>query len=911
VTTANWTYTYHVVYSGGLTAPTAGASTVSCPAASQIAPTVPTIQDACGRTVSGVLTGHDNAPLCNGDVVWNYTYTACDNVTQVLWTYTYHVVYSGGLTAPAVGSSIVSCPASSQIAPTVPTIQDACGRTVNGVWVSNDPAPSCNGDVVWHYTYTACDNQTTAIWTYTYHVVYSGGLTAPIAGETTVSCPIASQTAPTVPTIQDACGRTVSGVLTGHDVAPTCNGDVVWHYIYTACDGTTTANWTYTYHVIYSGGLTAPTTGASTVSCPSASQVAPTVPTIQDACGRTVSGVWVSNDPAPSCNGDVVWTYRYTACDGTTTANWTYTYHVVYSGGLTAPQAGSSTVSCPSQAVNPGAPADITDACGRTVHAVLVGSTTPPACNGTVVWTYRYTACNGITIADWTYTYTINDNTPPVITSCAPPQSAYANANCQAAVPDFTATTIATDNCGITGKTQVPTAGTLEGMGTTNIVITVTDCAGNNTTCTSTFTVLGNTLNGIVTYNNSSHTPLQGVTVKLTSGSTQLSSQPSGSDGSYSISGLCLGNYTLTATGWPSKVGGINSTDAGQVQYWWVSTFQGTNPIQKVRFDAGDVDGNSGINSNDALEIQLFFVSSYMSPIFSRPPWTYWTDNLYIANNGDPNAGASTISVNLASGPNTVNVLGECTGDFNMSYIPGNNKEVSAFELIYSGTQQTEANQEIEVPVNMVNPTPVSSVSLVMNFPVDMMTIEDVTMKTTIGTLNWAVNGNELRIGWYSTVPFNVDALGDLLTIKLKTTAAFVQGQQIKLTLVPSSLNELADGNYKAISDATLSVPVVVNYPAGINPGADQDMTFQNHPNPFANITTFTYNLPAAGNAIIEIHDLLGRVVMTVLNEQETSGPHILKVDAATLPMGIYVATLKLINNDGVEARTIKIVETK
>jgi hypothetical protein len=88
-------------------------------------------------------------------------------------------------------------------------------------------------------------------------------------------------------------------------------------------------------------------------------------------------------------------------------------------------------------------------------------------------------------------------------------------------------------------------------------------------------------------------------------------------------------------------------------------------------------------------------------------------------------------------------------------------------------------------------------------------------------------------------------------------------------------------------------------------------MTFQNHPNPFANLTTFTYNLPVAGNATIEIHDLLGRVVMTVLNEQQISGPHILQVDATTLPMGIYIATLKLVNNDGVEARTIKIVETK
>src|SRR5258708_13055913 len=105
------------------------------------------------------------------------------------------------------------------------------------------------------------------------------------------------------------------------------------------------------------------------------------------------SAAFVSRTPAtgPTCNGTVVYRYRYTACDLTTTADWTKTYTIIYSGGLTAPANGASTVSCPAQAVNPGAPANILDACGRTVIPVLVGSTTPPVCNGPVKCTYRYT----------------------------------------------------------------------------------------------------------------------------------------------------------------------------------------------------------------------------------------------------------------------------------------------------------------------------------------------------------------------------------------------------------------------------------------------------------------------------------------------------------------------------------------
>jgi hypothetical protein len=152
--------------------------------------------------------------------------------------------------------------------------------------------------------------------------------------------------------------------LVGQDApTPACEGTVVWRYRYTACDGTTTADWTYTYTIDYSGGLTAPANGSSTVSCPSAA-VNPGAPAnITDACGRTVSAVLVGQDaPTPACEGTVVWRYRYTACDGTTTADWTYTYTIDYSGGLTAPANGSSTVTCPSAAVDPGAPANITDA---------------------------------------------------------------------------------------------------------------------------------------------------------------------------------------------------------------------------------------------------------------------------------------------------------------------------------------------------------------------------------------------------------------------------------------------------------------------------------------------------------------------------------------------------------------------
>src|SRR4051812_35282230 len=53
------------------------------------------------------------------------------------------------------------------------------------------------------------------------------------------------------------------------------------------------------------------------------------------------------------CSGYISYTYQYVDCSGLP-FYWTYTYTVNYSGALTAPAAGASTVSCPAAATDPG-----------------------------------------------------------------------------------------------------------------------------------------------------------------------------------------------------------------------------------------------------------------------------------------------------------------------------------------------------------------------------------------------------------------------------------------------------------------------------------------------------------------------------------------------------------------------------
>ncbi|MBK6622571.1 MAG: DUF5011 domain-containing protein [Saprospirales bacterium] len=257
------------------------------------------------------------------------------------------------------------------------------------------------------------------------HTAAPGEVGGPVMTTSTVSCPADAVPPPVLPVVEDVCGNTIPAPVPTitNDLFPAgCVGTRTYTYTYLDNCASQIFIWAYVYTIDYSSGLTPPASTMSTVSCPALASNPGPPANITDACGCTVSAALVGSTSTPdpvTCEGQVVWTYRYTACDGTTTADWTHTYTIDYSGGLTPPTSTISTVACATLASNPGPPANITDACGRTVSAVLVGSTSTPdpvTCEGTVEWRYRYTACDGTTTADWTHTYTIDNNIPPVIT---------------------------------------------------------------------------------------------------------------------------------------------------------------------------------------------------------------------------------------------------------------------------------------------------------------------------------------------------------------------------------------------------------------------------------------------------------------------------------------------------------------
>ncbi len=232
------------------------------------------------------------------------------------------------------------------------------------------------------------------------------------------------------------------------------------------------------------GAFTLTASGAATPandSCGTPTLIGGTAGSI---AGTTVGATGENNTSSaalPSCNGAYsffdVW-YSYTApCTGNVTLSTCGSYDTILSVHTT----------CPTATVNN----QISGACNNDGPVGCTpGSQYVLAVTGGSTYLIRVVGNNGAAAGNaFTLTWSLPDVTPPTITTCAPPQIASANGSCQALVPDFTATTVASDNCSGIVITQSPLAGTTVGLGATPVTITVTDGASNTATCGTTFTV--------------------------------------------------------------------------------------------------------------------------------------------------------------------------------------------------------------------------------------------------------------------------------------------------------------------------------------------------------------------------------------------------------------------------------------
>jgi hypothetical protein len=73
----------------------------------------------------------------------------------------------------------------------------------------------------------------------------------------------------------------------------------------------------------------------------------------------------------------------------------------------------------------------------------------------------------------------------------------------------------------------------------------------------------------------------------------------------------------------------------------------------------------------------------------------------------------------------------------------------------------------------------------------------------------------------------------------------------------------------------------------------------QNYPNPFNPSTTISYSVPKSQFVVLNVYNLLGQLVTTLVNQQQNAGNYSVTFNANKLASGVYVYSLTASSDGG------------
>ena len=404
----------------------------------------------------------------------------------------------------------------------------------------------------------------------------------------------------------------------------------------------------------------------------------------------------------------------------------------------------------------------------------------------------------------------------------------------------------------------------------------LTNVDGTTTSATATLTVNDCFISGTLKYNNLALDPLVGFTVGA-NGKTAITDAL----GAFTIPAVTSGTSPVVITG-PTAPGGINATDAGTVNAWL--SFAPT-AIPSVKYLAGDVD-KLALAAQDAFAIQQNFIAGAAF----TPAWVFY--DALSTTVTPPQIFSSTVNGAPVTG---FNILGMSTGDFNGSYNPNVVGGVSGVVLTPTGLAvKVPAGAPFDLPLVATANMQVGAISLILNVPSVLVTVNGVTVTGATGQVFYNHNTatGQLSIAWNSTTAVNVTAGQPLVLINMTPTAAFTSTQTLRVSLVASYLNELADALFNPIINAALTVD---NVQVSAKISTSTTILLSAAPNPATTFTTINYTLPVAGQVSLGFYNNQGILMLNVPNPPGAAGPNTMaSVPVSTLIKGNYYLRLTL-----------------
>lgn len=393
---------------------------------------------------------------------------------------------------------------------------------------------------------------------------------------------------------------------------------------------------------------------------------------------------------------------------------------------------------------------------------------------------------------------------------------------------------------------------------------------------------LGYSVTGTFTYNNSVNTPLDSVWVYLKQNGNTVKTSRTDLTGSYSFSNVFNGTYTVSAV--TSKpFNGVNALDATKVSRH-VAGLEMLPP--GVRQSAADVNLSYSINALDATKIKRRVAG--LDNSFARGDW--WFEKVAV---GD------TVIVNSANV--SCNFYGLCVGDVNGSYVPGTGaKSAAEVNLRYDQTIKKAKNGEFDLTVRIDRAISLTAITLVLNFPQDLIHIKSASVKQ--GNLVYNVLPGEVRMVWAEIEPMLLLADEPLINLVVQTTDKAVTGDLIQFSL--GSETEFGDENVQVVSGFDLVMAgVLVDNTLSVENLSSTGYNLSIFPNPAKEYLDISFELPADGKVNCEVVTLVGGRMTEQPWDMLPKGKQTIRLDVKNIPGGMYF--LNVVFDDKGESKRI------
>ncbi len=206
----------------------------------------------------------------------------------------------------------------------------------------------------------------------------------------------------------------------------------------------------------------------------------------------------------------------------------------------------------------------------------------------------------------------------------------------------------------------------------------------------------------------------------------------------------------------------------------------------------------------------------------------------------------------------------------------------------------------VDVIVNMANPSfAIEGISHRIVYDetlleIDMIFCLDRGCNLEDFTVDCSVPGviSIMAITWFSNlIP---SGSGPVINLAFVINIAAPPGE---VTIVEFQNEALFDNIWADSAGSNLIIPILENGNITVNPHTviDADAVLpakfklsQNYPNPFNAATTIEYDLPEAGRVTIDIYNILGHTIVTLVNEKNQAGQHRVVWNASDRSSGVY-----------------------